>query len=277
MTGFYTVLVEGDDMNEPIADAVRSLLDGHIVLSRELAHRNHYPAIDVLESVSRLQQSVAGEEQLARAGRLREALAEYRQSEDLVRLGAYAAGSNSKLDAAIKSRDDMLDFLRQDPEGGAADREDARRAGVRGREARMRRFRFGPEALLAMRQRKLGKLEAEVEALQRKRIETLETAAALDRGGARRRESRSAGDRRCAVRTCGSSMRLREPCWSRRRPLVSRARRLKLELMEGKRAVLEARREVEALEKLRERSLKAWRRKAEREEEALASEIYLAR
>ena len=114
VTAFYTVLVEGDDMNEPVADAVRSLLDGHIVLSRELAHRHHYPAIDVLQSVSRLQGAVAAGDQLARAGRLREALAEYRQSEDLVRLGAYAAGSNPKLDAAIKSHDDLLAFLRQD-------------------------------------------------------------------------------------------------------------------------------------------------------------------
>jgi flagellum-specific ATP synthase/type III secretion protein N (ATPase) len=114
VTGFYTVLVEGDDLNEPIADAVRALLDGHIVLSRELAHRNHYPAIDVLQSVSRLQRAIAGEAQLGLAGRLREALAEYRQSEDLVRLGAYAAGSNPKLDAAIKSQDDVLAFLRQD-------------------------------------------------------------------------------------------------------------------------------------------------------------------
>ncbi len=114
VTGFYTVLVEGDDMNEPIADAVRSLLDGHIVLSRELAHRNHYPAIDVLESVSRLQHAIAGADQLSSAGRLREALAEYRQSEDLVRLGAYAAGSNPKLDAALQSLEALQGFLRQD-------------------------------------------------------------------------------------------------------------------------------------------------------------------
>jgi flagellar biosynthesis/type III secretory pathway ATPase len=114
ITGLYTVLVEGDDMNEPIADSVRSLLDGHIVLSRDLAHRNHYPAIDVLQSVSRLQHAVASEGQIVRAGRLREALAEYRQSEDLVRLGAYAAGSNPKLDAAIRSQDDLARFLRQD-------------------------------------------------------------------------------------------------------------------------------------------------------------------
>ncbi|MEZ5395997.1 MAG: FliI/YscN family ATPase [Bryobacterales bacterium] len=113
VTAFYTVLVEGDDMNEPIADAVRSLLDGHIVLSRELAQRNHYPAIDVLQSVSRLQHAIASEGQLERAGRLREALAEYQQSEDLVRLGAYAAGSNPKLDAALRTREDLVRFLKQ--------------------------------------------------------------------------------------------------------------------------------------------------------------------
>jgi len=114
VTGFYTVLVEGDDMNEPIADAVRSLLDGHIVLSRELAAANHYPAIDVLESVSRLAPRVSADEQQEWASRLRDSLAAYRRSEDLINLGAYTAGSNPKLDAAINQRDEVVDFLRQD-------------------------------------------------------------------------------------------------------------------------------------------------------------------
>ena len=114
VTAFHTILVEGDDMNEPIADAARSLLDGHIVLSRELAAANHYPAIDVLHSVSRLQQAVADGEQIARAGRLREALAEYRRSEDLLRLGAYVAGTSPALDTALRARGDVERFLRQD-------------------------------------------------------------------------------------------------------------------------------------------------------------------
>jgi FliI/YscN family ATPase len=113
-TGFYTVLVEGDDMNDPIADSCRALLDGHIVLSRELASSNHYPAVDVLESVSRLARSVARPEHLESAGRLRDGLAAYRRTEDLINLGAYAAGSNPKVDAMLEAREEILRFLRQD-------------------------------------------------------------------------------------------------------------------------------------------------------------------
>ncbi|HEY7337709.1 MAG TPA: FliI/YscN family ATPase [Bryobacteraceae bacterium] len=116
ITGFFTVLVEGDDFNEPITDAVRAILDGHVILSRDLAAMGHYPAIDVLNSVSRLANRVASQEQRAAARSVREALAEYRQSEDLINLGAYAAGSNSRLDSAIRLRPKLLDFLRQEPE-----------------------------------------------------------------------------------------------------------------------------------------------------------------
>ncbi|MGA3028592.1 MAG: FliI/YscN family ATPase [Bryobacteraceae bacterium] len=114
ITGFFTVLVEGDDFNEPICDAVRGLLDGHIVLSRQLGSAGHYPAIDVLASVSRVTQQVATSEQLACAQKVREALSTYQRSEDLIQLGAYVSGTNSKLDASIKARDRMLGFLRQD-------------------------------------------------------------------------------------------------------------------------------------------------------------------
>jgi FliI/YscN family ATPase len=114
ITAFLTVLVEGDDMNEPIADAVRSLLDGHIVLSRELAAANQYPAIDVLESISRLSRQVASSPHLECAAKLRDALAAYRRSEDLINLGAYATGSNQKIDNAIRFRTEILDFLKQD-------------------------------------------------------------------------------------------------------------------------------------------------------------------
>jgi flagellum-specific ATP synthase len=114
ITGFFTVLVEGDDQNEPIADAVRSILDGHIVLSRELGAAGHYPAIDVLASVSRVASLVAKPNQIKAAQKLREALAVYRNAEDLIALGAYVSGSNPKLDASIRSRDQILAFLRQD-------------------------------------------------------------------------------------------------------------------------------------------------------------------
>jgi flagellum-specific ATP synthase len=114
ITGFFTVLVEGDDMNDPIADAARATLDGHIVLSRQLAAAGHYPAIDILHSVSRLSSAVATGEQREEARRLREALSAYQQSEDLIQLGAYVGGSNPKLDAAIRARPLLLEFLRQD-------------------------------------------------------------------------------------------------------------------------------------------------------------------
>ena len=97
------MLVEGDDFNEPICDAVRAILDGHIILSRRLAAAGHYPAIDVLESVSRLSTQVSTPEQKEAARRIREAMALYRQSEDLIQLGAYVAGANPKLDASIRS------------------------------------------------------------------------------------------------------------------------------------------------------------------------------
>ncbi|HVS53706.1 MAG TPA: FliI/YscN family ATPase [Opitutaceae bacterium] len=113
ITALYTVLVEGDDMNEPVADAVRGILDGHIVLSRQLAHFNHYPAIDILESVSRLTRDVCTEEEVALAGRAREHLALYRKNEDLVSIGAYQKGANAALDQAIALHEPLRKFLRQ--------------------------------------------------------------------------------------------------------------------------------------------------------------------
>jgi flagellum-specific ATP synthase len=114
ITGFFTVLVEGDDFNEPICDAVRAILDGHIVLSRELGAAGHYPAIDILQSVSRLAPRLCTSEQKEAAGKIREALATHARSEDLINLGAYASGANPKLDAAIRLRPLLLDFLKQD-------------------------------------------------------------------------------------------------------------------------------------------------------------------
>jgi len=115
ITGFFTVLVEGDDFSEPICDAVRAILDGHIVLSRQLAAANHYPAIDILQSVSRLQSQLSSPEQSAHARAVRQALSLYQQAEDLIQLGAYVSGSNPQLDAAIRVRPKVLDFLRQAP------------------------------------------------------------------------------------------------------------------------------------------------------------------
>jgi flagellum-specific ATP synthase len=120
ITGFYTVLVEGDDMNEPIADAVRSILDGHIVLSRALAARNHYPCIDVLNSASRLFSTVAGKEHRAQAGQVRELLAAYEKADDLISIGAYQPGSNRTIDLAIARRDEILSFLKQESDEEAS-------------------------------------------------------------------------------------------------------------------------------------------------------------
>ncbi|TSJ78656.1 FliI/YscN family ATPase [Rariglobus hedericola] len=113
ITAIYTVLVDGDDMNEPVADAVRGILDGHIVLSRALAHANHYPAIDVLESVSRLVNDVCAPDEVASVGRAREHLANYRKSEDLITIGAYQKGGNPSLDQAVAMHEPLRAFLRQ--------------------------------------------------------------------------------------------------------------------------------------------------------------------
>ena len=114
ITGLFTVLVEGDDMNDPVADAVRAILDGHIVLSRQLATENHYPAIDVLESVSRLQRELASPDQQRLAGHARNVLALLRRNQDLVNIGAYAPGSNPELDEALRLQPEMRTFLQQE-------------------------------------------------------------------------------------------------------------------------------------------------------------------
>ncbi|HEX3624901.1 MAG TPA: FliI/YscN family ATPase [Verrucomicrobiae bacterium] len=113
ITGLFTVLVEADDMNDPIADATRSILDGHIVLTRELATQNHYPAIDVLESVSRLNRDLLNAEQQNRAVVAREHLAVYRKNQDLINIGAYPAGTNPAIDQAIRLNGPLIRFLRQ--------------------------------------------------------------------------------------------------------------------------------------------------------------------
>jgi len=114
ITGLYTVLVEGDDFNEPIADAARSILDGHIALSRAIAAKNHYPAVDVLESVSRVMIDIVDGEQRRRANELLNIIATYRKAEDLINIGAYVAGSSPEIDHAIRMIDRVNAYLRQD-------------------------------------------------------------------------------------------------------------------------------------------------------------------
>ncbi len=119
ITGLYTVLVEGDDMNEPIADAARSILDGHIVLSRALAHKNHYPAIDVLASISRVMTNIVDDEHKKAAGKIRNLLATYAKNEDLINIGAYAKGSDATVDKAIMMNDKINNYLIQSTEDRA--------------------------------------------------------------------------------------------------------------------------------------------------------------
>jgi len=114
ITGLYTILVEGDDMNEPIADAARGILDGHIVLSRKIATRNHFPAIDVLESISRLMPSIVSQEQQKLAAILRNHMAVYNKNEDLINIGAYESGASHEIDTAIKINPAIIKFLKQD-------------------------------------------------------------------------------------------------------------------------------------------------------------------
>ncbi len=113
ITGLYTVLVDGDDFNEPITDTARSILDGHIMLSRKLGHRNHYPAIDVLQSISRVMSAIASEEHKSLAGKLKNVMAVYQEAEDLINIGAYKKGSNQEIDYAIEKIDAVNQFLQQ--------------------------------------------------------------------------------------------------------------------------------------------------------------------
>ena len=116
ITGLYTVLVDGDDMNEPITDTARSILDGHIMLNRKLAHKNHYPAIDVLQSISRCMSQIVPKEHKVAAGKLKNVLATYNEAEDLINIGAYKSGSNKNIDYAIEKIDAVNDYLMQDVE-----------------------------------------------------------------------------------------------------------------------------------------------------------------
>jgi flagellum-specific ATP synthase len=137
ITGIYTVLADGDDMDDPVVDAARSILDGHIVLSRKIAARNHFPAIDVMSSASRVMRSVIDDAHLDWAGKIREWMATYAGAEDLINIGAYARGSNPKIDQAVQVHDRIDAFLRQgiSEKGGYAETAAAMHAIVRSAEA----------------------------------------------------------------------------------------------------------------------------------------------
>ncbi len=116
ITGLYTVLVDGDDFNEPITDTARSILDGHIMLSRKLVHKNHYPAIDVLQSISRCMSQIVPKDHKVMAGKLKNVLATYNEAEDLINIGAYKSGSNQNIDYAIEKINAVNDYLMQNVE-----------------------------------------------------------------------------------------------------------------------------------------------------------------
>lgn len=142
ITGLYTVLVDGDDMNEPVADAVRSILDGHIVLSRDIAARNHYPAIDIMASASRVMRTIVPERHIELAGKAKNVMAVHRAAEDLISIGAYAKGSNKEIDYAIAHIDRINNFLRQGFYESSSMEETLRDMGelVTDREAEERRY-----------------------------------------------------------------------------------------------------------------------------------------
>jgi flagellum-specific ATP synthase len=129
ITGFYTILVEGDDMEEPVSDAVRGILDGHVVLSRRLANRNHYPAVDVLESLSRLSSKLNGPVTQRVMGIIRRLIAVYTEAEDLINVGAYVKGSNKEIDEAIDKMEEINVYLRQEIEEKSGMEETIRKAG----------------------------------------------------------------------------------------------------------------------------------------------------
>ena len=114
ITGLYTVLVDGDDFNEPITDTARSILDGHIMLNRKLAHKNHYPAVDVLQSISRCMSQIADSKHKRAAGRMKNVMATYNEAEDLINIGAYKSGSNQEIDYAISMIHSVNEFLQQE-------------------------------------------------------------------------------------------------------------------------------------------------------------------
>ncbi|MDD3149231.1 MAG: EscN/YscN/HrcN family type III secretion system ATPase, partial [Candidatus Gastranaerophilales bacterium] len=113
ITGLYNVLVEGDDFNEPVSDTVRGILDGHILLSRDLAQKNHYPAVDVLGSISRVMPNIVTEEHHLAAGKIKDLLATYDKNSDLINIGAYVAGTDSKIDKAVALNGEITNFLKQ--------------------------------------------------------------------------------------------------------------------------------------------------------------------
>ena len=286
ITGFFTVLVEGDDFNEPICDAVRGILDGHFILSRQLGAQGHYPAIDILHSVSRLTSAIATPAQKEAARKIRGALSAYREAEDLIQLGAYVSGSNPALDASIRLRPELERFP---PPGRARHLADLRNAfpprrtgrasgtaACPTRSAPMTNFRFPLQKALDWRRRQLELEEAHFK----------QQSAALAELDRRRAENEAAGiSAEVEVRQRGTVAGRDLAALDRFRLRVkSEEARIAQERVEAARvlaerhqSMLEARRRARLLDQLRERRLEAWESARDRELEEMAGESFLAR
>ena len=203
ITGFFTVLVEGDDFNEPICDAARGILDGHFILSRELASAGHYPAIDVLNSVSRLSNKVVAKEELEAAQRVREALALYQNSADLIQLGAHVQGTNPKLDLSIRVRPHIQDFLRQEADAHCSEDETRNAAAGAGAGTGMKSFRFPLQRVLDWRSLQLRAEEEKLAGFQQKLAALIHRENALNVGAKKMRGRVAGADRPSTAPNCG--------------------------------------------------------------------------
>jgi len=278
ITGLFTVLVEGDDFNEPICDAVRSILDGHIILSRKLAAAGHYPAIDVMNSICRLSTKLAPPDHLAAAYKLRSALAIYEESKDLIELGAYTPGSNPRLDSVIQVRPEIIDFLRQDTARDVGSNESlGRLKAIADRlRVRMERFKFPLSRVLEWYQNDLHLVEsrladcqaalsgtqhklAEVRLLRDVTEKALIGSSSIDARDLRALEQ-------FRRRSMNNESQLAAECHMAQNKIEAQVNAVKL-----------AQWKVRLLEKLKERRLVEYTYEVDRELEQLAADTYLAK
>ena len=278
ITGFFTVLVEGDDFNEPICDAVRAILDGHIILSRRLAAAGHYPAIDVRNSVSRLCTQLSSPEHLASARKMREALTVYEESKDLIELGAYVAGTNPQLDTVIRMQPEIAAFLKQDTSVDAPLEEEPGDDQLDQRETltKMPAFRFRLDRVLEW-YREQSKIE------EGRLANCVAAVNAVLAGIARLEAERQSIDQELIGRSSIAAGELvalgryRLRAAQRAATLEQDRLRRQSALVQQRTKVQAAQRRLRLIEKLRERRFSEHIRAEERDLECLASESFLAK
>ena len=288
ITGFFTVLVEGDDFNEPICDAVRGILDGHIILSRQLGAQGHYPAIDILHSVSRLTSAIATPAQKEAARKIRGALSAYRDAEDLIQLGAYVSGSNP---AARRQHPSAPRAARFPPPGSPGQLAPARDALASGRTGRAHGHgpRAGPSPLsdedLPIPPRKGPRVAPHPTRTRRSPLQTAgRPISPVSIAGAPKSKPPASTPKSRSASGIPSPPAISPPsatsaCTSRRRKPRSRASASspRKKLGEQQKVMLEARRRCRLLERLKERRLAEWTAERDRELDEIAAESYLAR